>query len=55
MYVPTDSDRASYAGDVWLLRKYLVSLNSVIELRVYLSAKLHDNGLRISHTTPFTL
>ena len=31
MYVPTDSDRASNAGDVWLLRKYLLSLNSVIE------------------------
>ena len=42
MYVPTDSDRASNAGDVWLLRKYLLSLNSVIERRAYLLAKLHD-------------
>ena len=42
MNVSTDSDRASNAGDVWLLRKYLLSLNSVIERRAYLPAKLHD-------------
>ena len=42
MYVPAYSDRASNAGDVWLLRKYLLSLNSVIERRAYLLAKLHD-------------